>query len=88
MAAAHKAAELDPTLADAYNMIGSLKMAEDFDWPGAREAFDHAFQLDPTNENALFSSAHLTMTIGTTDETLAQFREALDRDPLDLLYRR
>ena len=88
MAAARKAAELDPTLADAYNMIGSLKMAEDFDWSGAHEAFNHALQLDPTNANALFSAAHLTMTIGTADETLAQSREALARDPLNLLYRR
>jgi TolB-like protein len=87
LAAARKAADLDPSLADAYAMIGSL-MVMDFDWPGGREAFDHALQLDPSNVNALFSSAHLTMTVGNTDDTLPQFRDALERDPLNLLYRR
>jgi adenylate cyclase len=88
MAAARKAAELDPTLPEAYSMIASIKMLEDFDWAGAREALDHALQLDPNNVNALFSSAHLTMTVGNTDDTLAQFRDVLERDPLNLLYRR
>jgi adenylate cyclase len=88
MAAARKAAELDPTLPEAYTMIASIKMLEDFDWSGAREALDHALQLDPNNVNALFSSAHLTMTVGNTDDTLAQFRDVLERDPLNLLYRR
>ncbi len=88
LAAARKAAELDPTLADAYNMIGTLKMVTDFDWSGARAAYDHALQLDPSNASALFSSAHLTMAIGNTDDTLAQFRDVLERDPLNLLYRR
>ncbi len=88
MTAARKAAELDPTLPEAYTMIASIKMLEDFDWPGAREALDHALRLDPNNANALFSSAHLTMTVGKTDDTLAQFRDVLERDPLNLLYRR
>jgi tetratricopeptide (TPR) repeat protein len=88
MAAARKAAELDPTLPEAYTMIASIKMLEDFDWPGAREALDHALQLDPNNANALFSSAHLTMTVGNTDDTLTQFQDVLERDPLNLLYRR
>jgi TolB-like protein len=88
MVAARKAAELDPTLADAYNMIGTIKMALDYDWSGAREAYDHALRLDPTNADVLFSAAHLTMSIGSTEETLAQSREALARDPLNLLYRR
>jgi len=88
MAAARKAAELDPTLADAYNMIGTIKMALDYDWSGAREAYDHALRLDPTNADVLFSAAHLTMSTGSTEETLIQSREALARDPLNLLYRR
>jgi TolB-like protein len=88
MAAARKAAELDPALADAYNMIGTIKMALDYDWSGAREAYDHALRLDPTNADVLFSAAHLTMSTGSTEQTLAQSREALARDPLNLLYRR
>jgi TolB-like protein len=88
MAAARKAAELDPTLADAYNMIGSIKMAAEFDWSGARDAFNRALRLDPGNADALLSAALLTRSTGTTEETLAQSREALARDPLNLLRRR
>ena len=88
MAAARKAAELDPTLADAYNMIGTIKMALDYDWSGAREAYDHALRLDPTNADVLFAAAHLTSSTGSIEETLSQSREALARDPLNLLYRR
>jgi TolB-like protein/Tfp pilus assembly protein PilF len=87
MAAARKAAELDPTLPEAYNMIGIIRMM-DFDWSGARQAIDRALQLDPNNVGALFSSAHLTMTVGNTDDTLVLFRDVLERDPLNLLYRR
>jgi tetratricopeptide (TPR) repeat protein len=87
LAAARKAAELDPSLADAYNMIGTLKTT-DFDWSGAREAYDHALKLDPNNVNVLFSSVHLTRIVGNTDDTLAQFRDVLERDPLNLLFRR
>ena len=88
MAAAQRSVELDPALADGYVMIGSLRMSVSFDWAGAREAFDHALRLDPSSANALFSSAHLTMTVGSTEETLAQFHRVLERDPLNLLYRR
>jgi TolB-like protein/cytochrome c-type biogenesis protein CcmH/NrfG len=87
LAAARKAAELDPALPDAFNMIGSIRMM-DFDWSGARQALDHALQLDPNNTHSLFSSAHLTMTVGSSDDALAQFRDVLERDPLNLLYRR
>jgi TolB-like protein/Tfp pilus assembly protein PilF len=87
MAAARRAVELDPTLADGYNMIGTIKMI-DFDWLGAREALDRALKLEPNNLNSLFYSAHLTMTVGNADDTLVQFRDVLERDPLNLLYRR
>jgi TolB-like protein/cytochrome c-type biogenesis protein CcmH/NrfG len=87
LAAARKAIELDPAQPEAYNMIATIKMV-DFDWSGAREALDHALQLDPNNLNSLFSSAHLTMTVGNIEDSLAQFRDVLERDPLNLLYRR
>jgi tetratricopeptide (TPR) repeat protein len=69
-------------------MIGALEMSSNLDWRAAREAFDHALQLDPGSTVALFYSAHLTMTVGDTGQTLAQFRQVLEQDPLNLLYRR
>ena len=59
-----------------------------FDLSGAREAFEHALQLDPSNSKAQFSLAHLTLVTGSTDDSLHRFEQLLQRDPLNLLQRR
>jgi len=59
-----------------------------FDWSGAREAFEHALQLDPSNSNAQFSVAHLSLSTGSTDDGLHRFQQLLQARPLNLLERR
>jgi TolB-like protein/predicted negative regulator of RcsB-dependent stress response len=86
--AAQKAIELDPTLAEPYQVLSQVKMSGSHDWAGARAALDKALQTDPNNVSALIGEAHLTRTVGNADEALAKFRRALDRDPLNLLNRR
>jgi tetratricopeptide (TPR) repeat protein len=63
-------------------------MMSSFDWTGARQAFDHALLLEPSNNEAQFSVAHLTMTLGNTADSLKRYQEILERDPLNLLQRR
>jgi TolB-like protein/Flp pilus assembly protein TadD len=87
-AAAQKGIELDPTLAEPYQLVSLVKMTGSHDWAGARAALDKALQVDPTNLGALIADAHLTRTVGNLDDALAKFRHTLDRDPLDLLNRR
>jgi TolB-like protein/Flp pilus assembly protein TadD len=87
-AAAEKGIELDPTLAEPYQLVSLVKMTGSHDWAGARAALDKALQVDPTNLSALIADAHLTRTVGNLDDALAKFRQTLDRDPLDLLNRR
>ena len=87
-AAAQKAVQLDPNYADGIVTLGSVHLMSSFDWSGAREAYEHALQLDPSNTNAQFSLAHLTLSTGSTDDSLHRFQQLLQRDPLNLLERR
>ncbi|HYC09247.1 MAG TPA: TIR domain-containing protein [Steroidobacteraceae bacterium] len=86
--AARKAVTLDPGFAGGYIELGLSRMMSSFDWTGAREAFDHALLLEPSNNEAQFSVAHLTMTLGNTTDSLNRFQQLLERDPLNLLQRR
>ena len=86
--AARKAVALDPGFAGGYIELGLSRMMSSFDWVGAREAFDHALLLEPSNNEAQFSVAHLTMTLGNTTDSLNRFQQLLERDPLNLLQRR
>jgi serine/threonine-protein kinase len=86
--AAQKAVQLDPTYADGFVELGRSRLMSNFDWSGAREAYEHALQLDPSNSNAQFSIAHLSLSTGSMDDGLHRFQQLLQRDPLNLLERR
>jgi TolB-like protein len=87
-AAAQKGIELDPALAEPYQLVSMVKMTGSHDWAGARAALDKSLQVDPNNMSALIGDAHLTRTVGNLDDALTKFRQTLDRDPLNLLNRR
>jgi len=87
-AAAGKSVQLDPSFAGAYVELGLSRMMSSFDWAGAREAVDHALLLEPSNTEAQFLVAHLTMTVGNPADSLNRYRQVLERDPLNLLQRR
>jgi tetratricopeptide (TPR) repeat protein len=86
--AAQKAVELDPKLADGFVQLGLSRVMASFDWSAARQDFDHALQLEPSSSNAQFALAHLTLSVGSIDESLRLFQALLERDPLNLLQRR
>ena len=85
--AAQRAIELDPTLADAYAMLGELRLVQ-FDWNGAAQATDKALQLDHGNALALLTRAILVQVTGSSAEAMTAMQPALERDPLNLLTRR
>jgi TolB-like protein/Flp pilus assembly protein TadD len=82
-----RAIELDPGLADAYAILGTIQMLR-FDWKSAAETRARALQLDPGNWNALLNRAVQTLITGSHADAVAQMQETLDRDPLNLLSRR
>jgi serine/threonine-protein kinase len=83
-AAADKALELDPLLADAEAARG-LVLSGEFDWPGAEKAFQRAIGLDPrlTPSYTIYVLSTLR-PLGKQHEALRLLRVALENDPLSV----
>jgi TolB-like protein/DNA-binding winged helix-turn-helix (wHTH) protein/Tfp pilus assembly protein PilF len=85
-AAARKALELDPGLAEARAALGSARTIE-WDWEGAEAEFRRALELDP---NSIVSHLWYGWNLdarGRTAEGLAHRRRALELDPLNAAIR-
>jgi len=84
-AAAEKAIELDPSLAEAHAALGMEKSHYDFDFPGAEREFLKAIALNPNSSYAhLFYSNCYLLPMGRTAEAIAENQKALELDPLSL----
>jgi serine/threonine-protein kinase len=81
-AAAQKAIQLDPLLAEAHYALGMTR-ARDAQWEQSEESFRRAIELDP---NRTLSYGHfaffLLFPVGRTEEALEQLRIAETIDPL------
>jgi tetratricopeptide (TPR) repeat protein len=83
-AAAHKALELDATLAGPHAVLGSNGM-DDWDFAGGEAEFKKAFELDPT-----YATAHhwyglsVAQIGGREQEALAEINLAHQLDPMSL----
>jgi serine/threonine-protein kinase len=67
--AAHKALQLDDTLAEAHVFLGVNKYTN-FDWVGAEKEIKRALELDPNAYLANEVYSHYLMSIGRVDESL------------------
>jgi TolB-like protein/Flp pilus assembly protein TadD len=84
-AAAEKAIQLDPSLAEAHAALGMEKSHYEFDFPGAQREFLKAIQLNPNSAYShLFYSNCYLLPMGRTAEAIAENQKALDLDPLSL----
>jgi tetratricopeptide (TPR) repeat protein len=87
-AAANRAVELDPTLAEAHTALGYSLGVYDWKWDEAERAFKRAIELDDKN-----SLAHLRFAVGyymptgSTDEAFAETQRAVDLEPVNLVNR-
>ena len=85
--AAHRAIELDPSLADAHASLGFVKLNWEWDWEGALHEFQRAIALNPSHEAAhRWLSAYLA-GIGRDDEALPIALRAIELDPISILPR-
>jgi TolB-like protein/Flp pilus assembly protein TadD len=84
-AAALKALEIDPRLADAHANVGYIKTFFDWDWEGSRTDYHRALQLNPNSSLAHLGYAILLSILGEHKEALAEADQALRLDPLSLL---
>jgi len=84
-AAAEKAIQMDPSLAEAHAALGMEKSHYEFDFPGAQREFLRAIELNPNSAYAhLFYSNCYLLPMGRTAEAVAENQRALALDPLSL----
>jgi TolB-like protein/DNA-binding winged helix-turn-helix (wHTH) protein len=84
-AAATKALELDPNLAEAHTSMALVKLFYDWDWAGAEAEFKQAIELNPNYPTAHHGYAVLLMTVyGRKDEAIEEANRALELDPLSI----
>jgi serine/threonine-protein kinase len=85
-AAALKALELDDSLAEAYEVLGNLRVNSEWDWAGAERSFQRALQLSPNSADAHFFYGHFLIIVGRPEQGLAEVQRALDLDPFNFLF--
>ena len=83
-AAALKALELDPTLAEAHASLALVKLFYDYDWAGAEESYKRAIELNPNYATAHQWYSRLLSRSGRHDEAIQEIRKALELDPFSL----
>ena len=83
-AAAQKALELDPDLAQAHAALGNVALFHDFDMRAAERSFRRAIALDPAYATAHQWYAFALAASRRFDEAIAHIRRARELDPLSL----
>jgi tetratricopeptide (TPR) repeat protein len=81
-AAAHKALEIDDTLAEAHASLAFTHYQFDWDWPAAEQEFKRAFELGPKYATAHDWYAAYLVTMDRGAEADAEIERAQDLDPL------
>jgi TolB-like protein/Tfp pilus assembly protein PilF len=84
-AAAARALQLDPALAEAYTPLGFADFYYDWDWAGAESKFLRAVQLNPGYATAHHHFSFMLSAMGRYEEALSEIRRALEVDPLSPL---
>nr|MBA3556053.1 protein kinase [Gemmatimonadales bacterium] len=83
-AAARRALELDPSLAEASTSLGNILMWYDWDWAGAEQSFRRAVELNPSYATARHYYGELLVFLGRWSEAVSQLDQARELDPLSL----
>jgi TolB-like protein/Tfp pilus assembly protein PilF len=81
-AAAEKAIELDPDLAEGHTSLGLVKTFYDWDWAGGEASLRRAVELNPRSSHARHILAIRLCFGGLIDEGAEQLRIAHELDPL------
>jgi len=83
-AAAGRALELDPTLAEAQTSLATEKFNYEWDWSGAAQGFERAIGLNPSYATAYQRYSLYLIAIGRAQDSFAQIQKARELDPLSL----
>ena len=84
-AAAKRALEIDPTLAEAHTFLAYSLAVYDWNWVEAEREFKRAVELDPNNSTTHFRYGQIYLApLGRFEEAIAEVKRALEIEPLDL----
>ena len=84
-AAAARAVEIDPRLAEGHTFMGMTLAICDHNWPESEREFKRGIELDPNNASAHFRYGQIYLAdIGRLDEAISETKRALELEPLDL----
>jgi len=83
-AAALKAIDLDPTLAEPHVSLAHVLMYYDHDFPAAEREFKKALELNPKYATAHHWYAIYLSILGRHDEALVEIKRSKELDPLSL----
>jgi tetratricopeptide (TPR) repeat protein len=84
-AAALRALELDPDLAEAKTSLAYSTLLYQWDWNGAEKGFREAIALNPNYASAHHFYSICLLTAGRQREALAEIQRAQELDPLSLI---
>jgi TolB-like protein/DNA-binding winged helix-turn-helix (wHTH) protein len=83
-AAAIRAVELDPMLAETQTALATVQFNYDWNWLAAETGFRRAIQLNPSYATAHQRYSLYLIAMGRTEESLAEMNRARSLDPLSL----
>jgi len=83
-AAATKALEIDPNMGEAHSALGSYKDVYEWDFAGAEQEYRRAIELSPNYATGHHWFAEMLAEQGRFDESLVEFKKALELDPFSL----
>ncbi len=81
-AAARRAIELDPTIAEPHATLAMIAAKSDWDWDESERELKRALDLNPHYAPAYHAYGKLLVLTGKTDAGLAALRQAAHLDPL------
>jgi TolB-like protein/Tfp pilus assembly protein PilF len=84
-AAAMKAMEIDPDLAEGHECLGHVNMLYDWKWLDAEREFERAIELNPNYATAHQRHGILLTAMGRMDDALVEIKRAHELDPLSLI---
>ncbi len=85
-AAALRAVELDPNLAEAQRALANVLAWYEWDWRAAEAAFERSIGLNPSYAATRVTYSHFLTAMGRNDEAAVQIERALELDPLNSFY--
>lgn len=84
-AAALRAVEIDPTLAEGHTFLGMTLAIAEWNWADAERELKRGIELDPNNAATHFRYGQIYLAdIGRLDEAIATVKRSLELEPLDL----